>query len=263
MKPKEIFPESRLAHKYLDGLAGLEIGASFHNPFGLKTKNVDFTDSSETVFKREEIGKTGEYVKVDIVASGDEIPVSDESKDFVVSSHVLEHFPDPIKALKEWHRVIRPGGYIFMIIPHKDRTFDRRNRSTRPEELQARHETKIFPEPKSNHFSFWTTLDMLDLIQSIDLEWRIIDFQDVDDKVGNGFSIVIKKEKADPEKDKLLISKIAEFKEKIKKENRSLVNILKIKRVNEILKNSGKEFRKNGLAGVLRRMKYMYKWDRE
>lgn len=35
------FPESALAHKYLDGLKGIEIGGAAHNSFGLDTINVD------------------------------------------------------------------------------------------------------------------------------------------------------------------------------------------------------------------------------
>jgi SAM-dependent methyltransferase len=110
------FPESRLAHKYLDGLSGIEIGGSAHNPFGLKTRNIDYTDSMETVFKREEQRLCGEAMPVDIIAGGDELPLPDESEDFVISSHVLEHFPDPIKALKEWLRVVRKGGYILVLL---------------------------------------------------------------------------------------------------------------------------------------------------
>ncbi len=44
------FRESQLAHKYLDGLKGLEIGGSEHNSFGLDTLNVDYTDDMTTVF---------------------------------------------------------------------------------------------------------------------------------------------------------------------------------------------------------------------
>ena len=41
------FKDSQLAHKYLDGLKGLEIGGSAHNPFNLDTLNVDYTDDIE------------------------------------------------------------------------------------------------------------------------------------------------------------------------------------------------------------------------
>ena len=40
------FKESALAHKYLDGLKGLEIGASAHNPFGLDTVNDVYLDNN-------------------------------------------------------------------------------------------------------------------------------------------------------------------------------------------------------------------------
>jgi hypothetical protein len=41
--------ESQLAHQLLDGLSGIEIGASLLNPFGLDTLNVDYS-ANETDF---------------------------------------------------------------------------------------------------------------------------------------------------------------------------------------------------------------------
>jgi ubiquinone/menaquinone biosynthesis C-methylase UbiE len=58
---------------------------------------------------------------VDIVSPGDQLPLDDNSVDFVISSHVIEHFPDPIKALKEWYRVVKPGGYLYIIAPRRIR----------------------------------------------------------------------------------------------------------------------------------------------
>lgn len=186
------FPESVLAHKYLDGLFGLEIGGSAHNSFGLKTKNVDYSDE-QTKFKKLEIALCGEAMHVDIIAPGDNIPIPDESEDFVISSHVLEHFPDPIKAMKEWYRIIKPGGYIFMIIPHKERTFDKKRERTTLDELIRRHETSFFPKINiDDHYSFWITQDIVDLTKY--LGWKIVETQDIDDKAGNGFTIVIQKE---------------------------------------------------------------------
>lgn len=44
----------------------------------------------------------------------------DESMDFVFSSHLLEHIEDYEAALAEWWRVIRPGGYLVLYLPHCD-----------------------------------------------------------------------------------------------------------------------------------------------
>ena len=44
----------------------------------------------------------------------------DESQNFVFSSHLLEHIDDYAGALKEWWRVIRPGGHLVLYLPHKD-----------------------------------------------------------------------------------------------------------------------------------------------
>lgn len=43
-----------------------------------------------------------------------------DSQDFVFSSHLLEHIEDYAGALKEWWRVIKPGGHLVLYLPHKD-----------------------------------------------------------------------------------------------------------------------------------------------
>jgi SAM-dependent methyltransferase len=51
--------------------------------------------------------------------------IADESYDFVISSHMLEHCANPIAALKEWRRVVRTDGALLLVVPHRDGTFDR------------------------------------------------------------------------------------------------------------------------------------------
>jgi glycosyltransferase involved in cell wall biosynthesis len=187
------FRESALAHQLLDGLEGIEVGGSAHNPFGLRTRNVDYMGGL-TVFKQEEIKICGEALPVDIVAPGDDIPLEDNSVDFVVSSHCIEHFPDPIRTLKEWRRLVRPGGYLYVIAPHKERTFDKDRPRTKLAELIQRHEKGIgLPDPDAAHCSVWITEDFVEMINW--LGWPIEAVQDADDKVGNGFAVVIRVEK--------------------------------------------------------------------
>lgn len=53
-----------------------------------------------------------------------EIPIGDAFFDFIVNAHILEHSPNPIRLIREWKRVTKPGGTIFFIMPHGERTFD-------------------------------------------------------------------------------------------------------------------------------------------
>ena len=46
--------------------------------------------------------------------------VSDESLDFVHSSHCLEHMVDPRIALDHWIRVLKPGGHLVIVVPDED-----------------------------------------------------------------------------------------------------------------------------------------------
>lgn len=48
------------------------------------------------------------------------VSLADESFDFVYSSHTLEHMADPSIALQNWWRVIRPGGFLIVSVPHRD-----------------------------------------------------------------------------------------------------------------------------------------------
>ena len=44
--------------------------------------------------------------------------------DFLLSSHTLEHIANPLKALSEWVRVLKDGGIMVLVLPHKEGTFD-------------------------------------------------------------------------------------------------------------------------------------------
>jgi SAM-dependent methyltransferase len=46
--------------------------------------------------------------------------VEDNTFDFVHSSHCLEHLNDPAEGLRNWLRVVKPGGYIVALVPDED-----------------------------------------------------------------------------------------------------------------------------------------------
>jgi GT2 family glycosyltransferase/glycosyltransferase involved in cell wall biosynthesis/SAM-dependent methyltransferase len=194
------FPESKLAHKWLDGLKGLEIGPSTHNPFGLNTRNVGIKDET---YENEQISIIGIAAHLDIVARADIIPLPDESEDFILSSHVIEHCPDLIKTLVEWYRIIRCHGYVFLIVPHRNAAFSDRDRPlTDWSHIHTDFQNCAteLTEPEAGkfghcHYHVFSPGTLKDFIRRIfGNRLTLVDFQEIDDKIGNGFTMVYRKE---------------------------------------------------------------------
>ena len=176
----------KLFHSYLDGLKGVEIGGAAHNDFKVDVVNVDRYAEMDTVYKEAERELWGRARPVDIIARGHELPLDDDSYDFVLASHVIEHIPDPIAALKEWARVARR--YIVLVVPHRDRTFDRDRDLTPLAELIERHETG-FTSDEDRHWSVWTCETFLEMCEHIGFE--VLEARDPDARDGNGFAVIL------------------------------------------------------------------------
>jgi SAM-dependent methyltransferase len=52
--------------------------------------------------------------------------IADCSYDFLVASHILEHVANPLAALVEFRRVLKPKGAILILVPNRELTFDHR-----------------------------------------------------------------------------------------------------------------------------------------
>lgn len=121
---------------------GIEIGA-FRNPQFLPHGRVRYVDSltreeSLRYFPEAMLGVP--VIRPDIVAPADRLDgVADSELDFVVASHLLEHTSDPLAALIEWHRVLRPDGLLFCALPDMRETSDRERARTTLEHLVADH----------------------------------------------------------------------------------------------------------------------------
>ena len=178
--------ESALAHRWLDGLRGVEIGGAAHNAFGLDTINVDRSRDMDTVYKREELVLAGVAMAVDVVAEGDDLPFPADAFDFVLASHVLEHLPDPIRALREWQRVARR--YVFIVLPHRDRRPSAWRCTSSSRGVTGRSWSKVRSR-EDRHWTVWTGESFLALCAHLDLP--VLDYQDPDDKQGNGFAAVL------------------------------------------------------------------------
>lgn len=63
------------------------------------------------------------------------LPFHDHALDYVIASHVLEHVANPVAALAEWYRVVRPGGVIYLIVPDRRMTWEHERELTTVEHM--------------------------------------------------------------------------------------------------------------------------------
>lgn len=61
--------------------------------------------------------ETWDYSQLDLVAPLDKIPVEHNRFDAILCTSVLEHLPDPLACLKEFRRVLKPDGTLFLTAP--------------------------------------------------------------------------------------------------------------------------------------------------
>ena len=77
--------------------------------------------------------------------------VNDASYDFVLSCHSLEHVANPIKALKDWSRVMKIKGRLVLVLPDKEFTFDNKRPVTTLAHLIEDYKNNT-TEEDSTHF---------------------------------------------------------------------------------------------------------------
>ena len=109
------------------GARGLEIGA-LHCPLPLPpTAQARYVDCHLPEVLRTLRADAGDaIVTPDLLADGFSLDcIATVSQDFVVANHVLEHAIDALGTLKNWLRVLRPGGVLFVAVPIGERCFDR------------------------------------------------------------------------------------------------------------------------------------------
>lgn len=194
-----IFRESALAHRYCVG-SGLEVGAAAHNPFNL-AGCINVADQHGVQFYRDnQVEMCGGYAEIDLEADAADIPLPDQSQDYVISSHMIEHHPDPISVFLEWQRLLKVGGIVFMIFPKRDALpADQKRPVTDVGKIVAAYDQKLTvetaPEPegqgKGGHYYVYTLNTMKELVQRVEgLRWELVEELETDDKVGNGHLLV-------------------------------------------------------------------------
>lgn len=147
--------------KYLNG-RGIEIGA-LQNPLnleGLDIKEIKYVDRLSVKDLREhypELEKLN-LVDPDIVDDCEVLSkVKDDSLDFIIANHLIEHLSDPLTTLSRWYTKLKKNGVIFLAVPDKRRTFDKERELTTLEHLII--DSNLDPETRKvldkRHFYEW------------------------------------------------------------------------------------------------------------
>lgn len=76
--------------------------------------------------------------------------IADGTYEFILSCHNLEHFANPVKALKEWQRVMVKKGVLVLVLPYYRYTFDHRRKPTTVSHMMADFENDT-PETDLSH----------------------------------------------------------------------------------------------------------------
>ena len=140
----------------------MEIGA-LHSPLRLSPKKarvsyVDLMDKERLMKQYPELSEQ-EIIPPDIISDAENLEsISDESMDFIVAGQVLEHLPNPIKALKEFYRVLKRGGILYLTIPDKRYSFDNERPVTSLSHLREDYEKGVTLATSLHHYQEWLTL---------------------------------------------------------------------------------------------------------
>jgi SAM-dependent methyltransferase len=165
--------KSLFSHRNIGELKGLEIGA-LTSPLvvredlkiGGEIYYLDHLSTDDLIKKYADDAtvKKGDIVKVNFICpDGDIVKATCQHKfDYVIASHVIEHSPNPLKFLADIHKILKPGGLLYLVVPDKRFTFD----ICRPEttfgallEAFLSNQNKPSVAPVYDHFSYAAKVD--------------------------------------------------------------------------------------------------------
>jgi ubiquinone/menaquinone biosynthesis C-methylase UbiE len=93
----------------------LDVGAG-SAPYRALFAHGDYKTQDFSQLKDDQL-RHGGYAQIDIVSAASAIPVPDASFDVILCTEVLEHVPEPIAVIKEFARIVTPGGRVIMTAP--------------------------------------------------------------------------------------------------------------------------------------------------
>jgi len=169
-----------LSKHYIKGY-GLEIGALHYPlplPQGALSKKIDLVSREENIAKFPELNAS-EIVITDIIDDGFILStIPDESHDFLIANHVLEHAPNPFQVLINWARVLKSNGTIFLTVPNQENCFDNGRVLTTLQhfiddyDLYNEHNQERINERNKAHLIEWLTISEPNIFRERDTNYE-------------------------------------------------------------------------------------------
>ncbi len=140
--------------------SGIEIGA-LNRPLPVSDQaHVSYVDRITVAEARQHYQELDGFplIEPDILTDGESLAgIPDGSQDFVIANHFLEHSEDPIGTVRNFARVLKPGGHLFLGLPDKRYTFDQRRPETTYQHVLRDHEQGPATS-RREHYEEWVRL---------------------------------------------------------------------------------------------------------
>lgn len=148
-----------IAHRFLKG-QGIEIGA-LQNPLTVpQGVSVQYLDrmAKNSLYEHYPELRDHNLVDVGLIDDGETLAtIADDSQNFVIANHFLEHCQNPLGTLRNLIRVLRPEGILYAAVPDRRQTFDRRRDRTTLDHLIEDYENGPAAS-RRGHFLEWVRL---------------------------------------------------------------------------------------------------------
>lgn len=101
---------------FLPGTRTLDVGAGTQ-PYRQALAHCIYVSHDFGKYPGVKLGGTVSYAEINVRSDILAIPLEDESIDNLICTEVLEHVPDPLAAVGEFARLLRPGGVALVTAP--------------------------------------------------------------------------------------------------------------------------------------------------
>lgn len=138
--PSKISSSIDMREYFASGISGLgiEVGAGaspFPIPLDCRVLYGDLFSYGKLIASLYPGQSSYELVIPDLITNFDNFDgVADNSLDFIIGCHVIEHTRNPIGSIISAHKKLKKGGKLLLVIPDMERTFDmsKKSNASRP-----------------------------------------------------------------------------------------------------------------------------------